>query len=86
LPLIYIDGKGDFNLINDFIKGVNEGAININGYPTYFIENQFPFFYGPDLTTYSYVIGDVVNLLSNINNTTKATLLYNKVTFVLISA
>jgi hypothetical protein len=67
-------------LINNFIKGVNDGVINIDGYPWYFIENQFPFFYGPDLTTYSYVIGDVVNLLSNINNTTKATLLYNKVT------
>jgi hypothetical protein len=67
-------------LINNFIKGVNDGVINIDGYPWYFIESQFPFFYGPDQTTYSYVIGDVFDLLSNISGTTKATNLYNQVT------
>ena len=67
-------------LINNFIKGVNEGVINIDGYPWYFVESQFPFFYGPDSNTYSYIISDVFDLINHLGGTDKASILYNKIT------
>jgi hypothetical protein len=67
-------------LINSFIKGVNNGNINIDGYPTYFIEDQFPFFYGPDSNTYSYIISDVFDLVNNLSGAAKASILSNRVT------
>jgi hypothetical protein len=67
-------------LINAFIKGVNNGNINIDGYTTYFIEDQFPFFYGPDSNTYNYILSDVFDLISHLSGTAKASTLYNKVT------
>jgi len=40
-------------LINSFIKGVNDGVINISGYPIYNLQNQFPFYFRPTTNTYS---------------------------------
>ena len=45
-------------LINQVIRGVNNGFINITGYPTYtFPENtQFPFYFRPSTLTYKNLI------------------------------
>ena len=73
-------------LVNDFIKGVNNGKIQIDGYINYpaqdslKIENQFPFFYGPSQETYKYVIGEVSNYIVSFNPSIKANNLYKKIT------
>lgn len=66
-------------LINTFIKGVNDGVINIEGYPTFFIDNQFPFFYGPDQITYNYVIDNVVNSVNNIPTINNGIKIFNSI-------
>ena len=45
--------------INLFIQGVNQGKINIDGYETKTVTNQFPFFFRPSPLTY--------NTISNLN-------------------
>ena len=85
LPLYSINFTGKTlsettELINNFITGVNEGQININGYPIYSLDSQFPFFYGPDSTTYSFIIGEVADLLNNISGKIKASVLSSKIT------
>jgi hypothetical protein len=58
------------SLINQFIQGVNNGKININGYTTYptqdglMLENQFPFYYRPTITN-----SNVTNLTSTTTQT-----------------
>jgi hypothetical protein len=68
-------------LINTFIRSVNDGYINIPTYPEYLIDSQFPFYYGPDSTTYSYVTTSSFAISNEIFSTNKAIELYNKVTF-----
>ena len=67
------------------IRGVNEGEISWDpslGYPNQTISNQFPFFYGPDQTTYEYIVtgfASLANATSNILQSSKVMLLNNKV-------
>lgn len=68
-------------LINTFITNTNDGYINIPTYPEYLIDSQFPFYYGPDNTTYSYVTSNSFDVASDILSSNKAIELYNKVTF-----
>jgi len=76
-------------IINTLIVGVNNGEISWDpslGYYNKVIENQFPFFYGPDQNTYNYVVSDFLDLLDLTNNiftTNKALELNNKVTLSL---
>ena len=64
-------------LINDFIKGVNDGTINISGYTIHNVYDQFPFYFRPTKTTYqklSNVTGSTpteLNNLSKISNKIK---------------
>jgi len=37
--------------INEYIKGINKNKVNISGYTTYNILNQFPFVFGPSIET-----------------------------------
>ena len=70
-------------LINQFIKGVNAGFININGYPTFTVENQFPFFYGLEYSNYLLLTSDDTTTSSIITNfipINKLEQLYPKVT------
>jgi hypothetical protein len=72
-------------IINELIRGVNEGEISWDpslGYPNQTISNQFPFFYGPDQTTYEYIVtgfASLANATSNILQSSKVMLLNNKV-------
>lgn len=71
-------------LINTFITNTNDGYINIPPYPEYLIDSQFPlfpFYYGPDENTYSYVTSNAFNVGSDILSSNKAINLYNKITF-----
>lgn len=68
-------------LINTFIKNVNDGFINIVGYPEYIVDSQFPFYYGPDITTYQYVNSNTFNTDTDILSNNKALQLYNKITY-----
>ena len=86
LPLYTLDFTGKTVdetalLINTFITNVNDGYVNIPTYPEYLIDSQFPFYYGPDSTTYSYVTSNSFNIASDILSSNKAVELYNKVTF-----
>jgi hypothetical protein len=37
--------------INEYIKGINKNKVNLSGYTTYDIINQFPFVFGPNVET-----------------------------------
>lgn len=74
-------------IINNFISGINEGKIQINGYTNYpagngeILTDQFPFFYGPSYNTYQYISGGFDQLtLDNVALSIKTKLLYNKIT------
>jgi hypothetical protein len=73
-------------IINNFIRGVNESKIQIDGYINYpaadglKIENQFPFFYGPNIETYDYSLGNISNALVSIFAKNKVNRLLSKVT------
>ena len=72
-------------IINDFITGVNEGKIQIDGYINYpagdgeLITNQFPFFYGPSYETYQY-FNDISDTINDFQYTLKVKSLYNNIT------
>lgn len=72
-------------IINDFITGVNEGKIQIDGYLNYpagdgeLITKQFPFFYGPSYETYQY-FNDNNDTINDFQYTLKVKLLYNNIT------
>ena len=68
-------------LINTFIRNVNDGLINIPGYNQYLIDSQFPYFYGPDSASYSYVTSNSSTQQNDLINSNKVNLLYNKITF-----
>jgi hypothetical protein len=62
---------------------VNAGFININGYPTFTVENQFPFFYGLEYSNYLLLTSDDTTTSSIITNfipINKLEQLYPKVT------
>jgi len=63
-------------LINNFIKGVNDGIINIENYPIYNIQNQFPFYFRPTLTTYQKMVNLTGSTALEIGNITT---IYNKI-------
>jgi len=74
-------------IVNNFIKGVNEGKIQILPYVNYpagnslKMDNQFPFFYGPKKETYSYLLSDLsLTQLSDLSAKSKVIELYNKIT------
>jgi len=72
-------------IINDFITGVNEGKIQVDGYINYpagdgeLITNQFPFFYGPSYETYQY-FNDISDTINDFQYTLKVKSLYNNIT------
>jgi hypothetical protein len=72
-------------IINNLIRGVNDGEISWDpslGYSNQTISNQFPFFYGPDQSTYEYVVSgfaSLINATSNILQSSKIMLLNNKI-------
>ena len=72
-------------IINDFITGVNEGKIQVDGYVNYpagdgeLITKQFPFFYGPSYETYQY-FNDINDTINDFQYTLKVKLLYNNIT------
>lgn len=72
-------------IVNDFITGVNEGKIQVDGYINYpagdgeSISNQFPFFYGPSYQTYQY-FNDISDVINDFQHCLKVKLLYNKIT------
>lgn len=76
-------------IINNFIKGVNDSKIKIDGYIDYpsstgiNIENQFPFFYGPSKETYDNIIGNVNDITSSVDTTNKSLNLFDKITLSL---
>lgn len=73
-------------IINNFIRGINEGKVQIDGYTDYpaqdglVLENQFPFFYGPSRETYQYTTGSISSSLNDILSIAKTKLLYRKIT------
>jgi hypothetical protein len=72
-------------IINDFITGVNEGKIQVDGYINYpagdgeSLFKQFPFFYGPSYDTYQY-FNDINDAINDLQLTLKVKLLYNNIT------
>ena len=72
-------------IVNDFINGVNEGKIQVDGYINYpagdgeSISDQFPFFYGPSYQTYQY-FNDISDVINDFQHCLKVKLLYNKIT------
>jgi len=72
-------------IINDFITGVNEGKIQVDGYINYpagdgeSLFKQFPFFYGPSYDTYQY-FNDINDTINDFQLTLKVKLLYNNIT------
>jgi hypothetical protein len=59
-----------YTLINDFIKGVNDGVINISGYTIHNVYDQFPFYFRPTKVTYQKLInitGSTPTELSNLS-------------------
>jgi|LauGreDrversion4_2_1035121.scaffolds.fasta_scaffold09180_6 hypothetical protein len=63
--------KETYTLINDFIKGVNEGTINISGYTIHNVYDQFPFYFRPTLNTYDKLINLTGATPTEIDNITK---------------
>jgi hypothetical protein len=63
--------KETYTLINDFIKGVNEGSINISGYTIHNVYDQFPFYFRPTLNTYDKLINLTGATPTEIDNITK---------------
>jgi hypothetical protein len=76
-------------IINNFIRGVNESKIQIDGYMDYpssngvNIENQFPFFYGPSKNTYDNIISNLIDLTNSVVSTNKSLELFDKITLSL---
>jgi hypothetical protein len=73
-------------IINDFIRGINEGKVQIDGFVNYpatdglTLTDQFPFFYGPSKDTYSYLTGEIGNALTSVYSKNKVNLLFQKIT------
>ena len=63
--------KETYTLINDFIKGVNEGSINISGYTIHNVYDQFPFYFRPTLNTYDKLINLTGATPTEIDNVSK---------------
>lgn len=60
--------------INEYIKGVNKSKINIDGYITYDVINQFPFVFGPNINTNNKRFDDdpqISNIITTIYNNIK---------------
>ena len=60
--------------INEYIKGVNKSKINIDGYVTYDVINQFPFVFGPNINTNNKRFDDdpqISNIITTIYNNIK---------------
>jgi hypothetical protein len=60
--------------INEYIKGVNKNKVNISGYTTYEIVNQFPFVFGPNVNTNNKRFDDdpqIANIITTIYNKIK---------------
>lgn len=71
-------------IINDFIKGVNLGKINIDGYITYpsqegsKLENQFPFVFTPSKSNTEIFLGASIDTPSGITEFNNIVNFYNK--------
>ena len=63
--------KETYTLINDFIKGVNEGSINISGYTIHNVYDQFPFYFRPTLNTYDKLINLTGATPTEVDNVSK---------------
>jgi len=63
-------------LINNFIKGVNDGIINIDGHPIHNVQNQFPFYFRPTLSTFQKMANLTGSTPIEIENISS---IYNKV-------
>jgi hypothetical protein len=60
--------------INEYIKGINKNKVNISGYTTYEIVNQFPFVFGPNVNTNNKRFDDdpqISNIVTKIYNKIK---------------
>jgi len=60
--------------INEYIKGINKNKVNISGYTTYEIVNQFPFVFGPNVNTNNKRFDDdpqISNIITKIYNKIK---------------
>lgn len=77
--------------INQYIKGFNRGKVNLDGYNEYpnngYLNNQFPFVFGPSLSTYNKMLGNdpiESNFISSIYNNIKLFEVSNDVGFAVI--